>query len=369
VHTLLADGDLGAIVAFLDEDELQPSGSGAGPRRPGSERQRQLMLRRVIALAVGVLVIILLLLAVRGCLNARKERGFENYSSDLKAIVEQSNQLSAEFFHRLEDPPANTDELSLEAQIASDRGTAEGLLQRAEGLDTPDELADAQTELVQAFELRRDALAGIADDIPTALGNEGSADAINRIAEDMRAFLASDVLYSRAQGDIETALSDQGVAGEVPPSVFLPEPVDRWLDHLQLTTVLSAFAGAAGATEGVHGLALLSTTIDKTPLTADADTSVSLGSDPPQITVEVQNQGDQEENEVTVSYTLSGGAVPLSGEGSIAKLDASGIDEVKMALDDTPDTDVPLTLEVEVLPVLGEEVADNNAATYTVTFN
>jgi hypothetical protein len=185
----------------------------------------------------------------------------------------------------------------------------------------------------------------------------------------MRAFLASDVLYSRAQGDIETALSDQGVAGEVPPSVFLPEPVDRWLDHLQLTTVLSAFAGAAGATEGVHGLALLSTTIDKTPLTADADTSVSLGSDPPQITVEVQNQGDQEENEVTVSYTLSGGAVPLSGEGSIAKLDASGIDEVKMALDDTPDTDVPLTLEVEVLPVLGEEVADNNAATYTVTFN
>ena len=38
-------------------------------------------------------------------------------------------------------------------------------------------------------------------------------------------------------------------------------------------------------------------------------------------------------------------------------------------LDDLPETNVPLTLEVEVLPVPGEEVADNNAATYTVTFN
>lgn len=356
-------------MAFLDEDELQPAGSGSGPRRPGSERQRQLVLRRVIALGVGVLLVILLLLAVRGCLNARKDRGFENYVTDLEAIVEQSNQLAVEFFHRLEDPPANTDELTLEAQIASDRGSAEGLLQRVEGLDTPGELSEAQTELVQAFELRRDALAGIADAIPTALGNEGSSDAINQIAEDMRSFLASDVLYGRAQGDIATTLSDQGVPGEVPDSVFLPEPVDRWIDPPQLTTVLNAFATGAGAIQGTHGLALLSTTIDKTPLTADADNSVSLGSDPPEITVEVQNQGDQEENEVAVSYTLSGGAVPLSGEGTVAKLDASGIDEVKIALDDTPDTDVPLTLEVQVLPVLGEEVADNNTATYTVTFN
>ena len=61
--------------------------------------------------------------------------------------------------------------------------------------------------------------------------------------------------------------------------------------------------------------------------------------------------------------------MPLSGEGTIDKLDASGIDQVTLALEDMPDTGVALTLEVEVLPVPGEEVADNNAATYTVTFN
>ena len=92
-------------MSYLDEDELDPALGGPGSRRPPSERQRQVFIRRVIALGVGVLILILLLLGVRGCLNARKERGFENYVSDLGGIVTQSNQLSQTFFGRLEDPP------------------------------------------------------------------------------------------------------------------------------------------------------------------------------------------------------------------------------------------------------------------------
>lgn len=356
-------------MAFLDEDELQQAGSGAGARRAGAERQRQLLVRRVIALGVGVLIVILLLLAVKGCLNARKERGFENYVSDLKSIATQSNQLSSEFFGRLQNPPSNTDELTLEAQIASDRGTAEGLLQRVQSLDTPDELGEAQTELVQSFELRRDALAGIADAVPTALGEQDRGGAIDEIAGDMRELLASDVLYTRAHDKIEVALGDQGIAGEVPNTPFLPEPVDRWIDTLQLTTALSSFAGNSGAISGVHGLALLSTTLDKTSLTADAENTVSLGDSPPEIKIEVQNQGDSAETQIAVSYTVSGSAVPLTGEDTIAKLDAQGISTLTLGFEDLPDTDVPLTLEVQVLPVLGEQDSSNNKATYTVTFN
>ena len=187
----------------------------------------------------------------------------------------------------------------------------------------------------------------------------------------MRAFLASDVLYARAKAAIETELADQGVSGKVPESVFLPEPVDRWLDHLQLTTVLSAFAGDAGATQGVHGLALLSTTINKTPLTADAENSViARQRQPPEINVEVQNQGDTEEQRGHGQLHVSRRRGAARGRGGpIAKLDAQGIETITLALDDTPDTDVPLTLQVEVLPVPGEQVVDNNTATYTVTFD
>lgn len=354
-------------MAFLEEDELQPGGRGSGPRRPGSERQRQLMTRRLIALGVGVLVVVLLLLAVKGCLNARKERGFENYASDLSSIVVNSNQLSAEFFGRLTDPPNNTDQQELEAQIATDRGTAETLLQRLEDVSTPDELNDAQTELVEAFRLRADGLAGISDDISLALAaSPDRSAAIDRMVVDMKGFLASDVLYERARTEIVDTLSDEGITAEIPPSVFLPEPIDRWLDNIQLINTLNAFATGTG--DGVHGLALLQTDIDKTTLTPGAENPVPLGNDLPEIKVQVENQGDTAESGVTVSYRMTGGAVPFEGEESVSNLDSGGNTEVTLPLSDLPEANTPMTLVIDVLPVPGEADSSNNTATYTVTF-
>jgi hypothetical protein len=325
------------------------------------------MTRRLIALGVSVLVIILLLLAVKGCLNARKERGFENYASDLSSIVVNSNQLSTEFFKRLDEPPNNADEQQLEAQIATDRGTAETLLQRLEDISTPDELSEAQTELIEAFKLRADGLASIADSIPTALATTADrSNAIDQIVADMKGFLASDVLYARARDKILGILADQSISADIPESVFLPD-VESWLDNIQIANKLNAFA--SGTSDGIHGLALLSTEIDKTPLTAGANTTVTLGNNPPDIKVQVENQGESAESGVTVSYQLTGGAVPLEGEQAVEKLDAGGNTVVTIGLSDLPEANTPMTLKIDVLPVPGEADSSNNTATYTVTFN
>jgi hypothetical protein len=356
-----------SILSFLDEDELAPADRPGAHRYEGGDHQRQIMVRRVVALGVGVLIVILLVLAVRGCLNARKERGFENYVSDLGSVVTQANQLSANFFNRLNDPPRNLDELELEADIAADRGTAEGLLQRVEGLDTPDELAGAQEDLALTFELRRDALAGIATAIPTALGEEGRPEATEQIAREMQTFLASDVLYERARGEIQSVLDEEEIAGNVPQSRFLSDP-ERYVDDNELISILSAFAAEAGAVApGVHGLALLSTAIGNTGLTADSENTVELQGTP-ELEVEVQNQGDTEEIDVLVTYELTGGVEPAEGELTIPRLDSQGIETANLPIDPEPETGVPLTLEVTAVPVLGEQVVDNNSATYTVTF-
>ncbi len=327
------------------------------------------MVRRVIALGVAVLILILILLGIRGCLNAREERGFENYVSDLESIVNESNQLSSEFFLRLQEPPRSLDELGIEAEIATDRGTAEALLQRVEGLDTPDQLDGAQDELEAAFTLRRDGLAGIANDISTALGQEGRSDAIERIVGDMEGFLASDVLFRRAQTEIQDVLTAENIGGQVPDSAFLPEPHEPWLDDLQLATTLTIFATDAGlAGQGTHGLALLGVQIDKTTLVAGSENTVQLGNEPPELTAEVQNGGDSQANDIDVGYTLSGGGASIEGEGTIAGIDAQGTDEVTIPFESEPDTGTALTLEVQVLPVVGETLYDNNVLAYTVTF-
>jgi hypothetical protein len=353
-------------LAFLDEDELAPEESGA--RRYGADPQRQYLARRVMALGVGVLILILLLLGIRGCLDARKERGFENYARDLDAIVTESNQLSETFFNRLESPERNTSELNLQAQISGDRNTAEGLLNRVEGLDTPDELAGAQDELVQAFELRRDGLAGIADQIPTALGNN-SADAIDAMVGDMKEFLASDVLYGRARTGIVGVLDDEGIAGEVKESVFLPDPIEQWLDPVQLTTIITSAAGEEIQCD-VCGTELLSTALNPggVALTPDSLNTVTLDGTP-EIDVEVQNGGDAEINGLVVSFELTGGTEPIQGETTIDRIAPGGIETATLAFDTEPQTGTELSLEVTVAPVPGETLTDNNSATYPIQFD
>jgi hypothetical protein len=59
-------------LSFLDEDDPYASAATEPPDRLGPpDRDRQILVRRLIAVAAGLLVVILLILGVRGCLDAR----------------------------------------------------------------------------------------------------------------------------------------------------------------------------------------------------------------------------------------------------------------------------------------------------------
>jgi CARDB len=355
-------------LAFLDEEEaLAPGGGGQPPFRRGGDHQRQIMLRRAVGVGVFVVILILIVLGVRGCLNARKERGFENYVSDLNAIAAQSKQLSTDFFNRLNDP-GNLSPLSFEAEVKADRGTAESLASRVDSLSTPDELKGAQNELSLAFQLRRDALTGIADNISTALGKQGRVGAVNAIASYMQYFLASDVLYKRAQAQIDSVLQDQGINEKAPDSTFLSDP-QRWLDPLQVSSALALVSGGKQATSGTHGLALYQTTVKPGDVSLDPNSPATIsGGGPFEVDVQVQNQGDSEETDVGVSFQLTGGTQTISGDATIPRIAAGGIQTASIPIQPDPDTGQQLTLEVTVQPVPGEQIADNNRSTYQVTF-
>ena len=355
-------------MAYPDDDDLQPALGGRGPQRGGPGEPRPIFVRRLIALGVGLVFLFIVIFGVKACLDNRKARGFANYASDLGSIVTQTNQLAFEFFNRLQTPPEKSSPLNLQAAIATDRGTAEGLLDRVEGLDTPDDLADAQDELVKSYQLRRDALAGIAEQIPTALGAEGRTEAIDAIAADMRLLLAGDVLFDRAQDDIAATLTEEEIGAVIEDSIFLPEPVTRWLDDDELTLILSAFAADAGECSGTRGLELVGVAIDKTPLVAGSENTAEVG-DGLDLTAEISNAGDTDEVDVAVSAELQGPTGVLEGEGAISRIEPGQIQETAIAFTDDPPTGVPLTLEVKAQPVPCETLLDNNNLTYTVTFD
>ncbi len=324
--------------------------------------------RRAIAFGIGVVLIVLLLLAVRGCLDARKERAYENYLRDLESLVTTSSQLSDEFFQRFRDP-GGASELEFQAQLGSSRGTAEELLSRVEGLDAPGELSDAQADLELSFELRRDGVTSVVEQTEAALGEQGSQDATRQIATDMRQFLASDVLYARAQEEITQVLEEQELQGEVPSSNFLPEPIEPWLDDLEIARLLAQVAGETGAAGGgTRGTEISTVTLRPGNIPLTPDTLNTAGQVPNEIEVGVLNGGTTDETDVLVSFELLGSTEPVEGEATIPRINPAEEGTAVIGVEGEIPEDDDLTLIVTVFPVPGESIVDNNEFAYQVRF-
>ena len=353
---------------FLDEDPAPPTATHeAAPRRrrdrPARRPQRQqIMLRRAIALGGGLLLLILLVLGVRGCLDARKTRALENYARDVSAIVEETDQTSKAFFTRLEDPGT----LSVEDfinEVSADRSAMDGYLSRVQGLDVPGDMGHAQDALELSYELRADAFSRIADSLRTALGDAGREQAIETITDQIRILFASDRLYEDvARPEIEAVLTDEGIDNNtLPEGRFVPDGI-RWLDSDEVDSALSAVSGGgAAATPGVHGLGLVGASLDGVALSDGVPATVSADGTP-QLDVQAMNQGDSEESGVTVTVDIGGDTL----EEQIGTIAPGETQTVSIPLTPTPSGTVDV--KVEVQPVPGEEVSENNVATYPITF-
>jgi hypothetical protein len=345
---------------------VEDSHASRPPRRKRPQRRperQQILLRRALALGAGLLVLILIVLGVRGCLDARKDRALKDYAGDVTQIVEETEQTSESFFAKLEDPGSLSVTEFVDG-VQADRSAMDNYASRVDGLDAPGDMSDAQTALELVYALRSSAMAGIAEKMSTALGDVGAEKATAGIARQIQKLMASDVLYaSVARPEIDAVLADNGIEGEdVPQSVFVPDGT-KWLDEEAIGSALGSVSGStSAATPGVHGLGLIGTSINGTELSPESSVTVSA-EETPEVEIEVQNQGESTENGVTVSVTVNGGNT-LQGE--ISTIAAGETASATIPLTPTPSGQV--ALEVEVEPVPGEQVSENNEASYTVVF-
>ncbi len=320
------------------------------------------MLRRGLALGAGLIVLVLIVLGVRGCLNARQNRALSDYSSNVTQIVEETEQTSKQFFGKLSDP-GSLSVTEFVAEVNADRSAMDSYTSRIDGLNAPGDMGNAQNSLELVYSLRSSAMGQIADEMSTALGDVGADKATEKIAKQMRVLLASDVIYSSVtRPEINGVLADNGIEGdEVPKSEFLPDGTE-WLEETKVSTALGSISGSTSAeTPGIHGLGLISTNVNGTELVPESTTAVEAA-ETPEVEVEVQNQGESTENGVTVSVTAGGTTV----QESIESIGAGETSSVIIPLTPTPKGTV--TLEVNVEPVPGETVSENNEASYTVEF-
>jgi hypothetical protein len=321
------------------------------------------MLRRLLALGAALVVLILIVLGVKGCLDARARSALSDYARSVSQILTETSQTSKDFFTKLENP-GNLSVTEFTGQVNADRSAMTNYKTRVEALGAPGEMSSAQKSLELVYELRAAAMEKIAEKMPTALGEAGAAQATAAITKQMQTLLAADVIYeSVTRPEINGTLANEGIEGsDVPKNTFVPEGT-KWLEETEVKRALGSVSGASGGEPGpgVHGLGLLGVSIGGTELTPEAPNSVTTEGTP-ELEVVVQNQGESTENGITVVVVANGKETTQE----IASLEAGAEETAVVPL--TPAPRGETTLEVEVEPVPGEQVTENNEATYTVNF-
>jgi hypothetical protein len=313
-------------------------------------------------------LLFLLILGINGCLGARKDRAYRDYAADVRAIVDESDGLSDKLFELL-TRPGGADSLDIQNEINAQSSTAEQLVERAKGTDHPDELNGAQRWLVTALEFRRDGLSRIAQKIPAALADRGRRPALESIAGQMQAFLASDVIYSqRALPDLQQEFADRKLDERFRRSQFLPNL--GWLDPDTVESRLGDITQSSKtATPGLHGTGLqsVSTKPSGNTLTEGGVNRVVAG-DGLAFDVEVQNQGESEETDVSVSVSIRDGQ-QIDVEQTISRIAAGDSQTISIPISKKPSTGSVSQVTIEVAAVPGEKVKENNKATYQVVFS
>jgi hypothetical protein len=330
------------------------------------------MVRRSLALGAGLLVLIVFVLGVRGCLDSRKDAAINDWVRDVDALMKQSNDESSSLFDQLSGGDGGTD-VEVENALNSFRIQSAQLVDRARDLDHPGDLDAAQAQLVETLDFRAQGIAQIADALPSALTDgDQAAGAAKRIAEAMQLFLTSDQIYAkRVLPALDEVLKEQGLLETLTKSTFLRDL--SWLDPAEVADRLGGIAsgGAPGSDEaapGLHGNGLGTVTLGGQTLVPGGSTSVTASGDL-SFDVQVLNQGENTETDVTVTATVGSGGDAITGEGVIDTIAAGESQTVPIPLDETPPTGqaVPIKIEVELVPGEDESVG-NNEAEFSVIF-
>ena len=348
-----------------------PSGAGGAtaPPPPDVARRRQFVLFGGLAL-----IALLLILFARSCAGTRHKNALKDYNREVTSIVQSSDgTASKQLFDVLQGSGGNQDVTVAAQQV---RLAAEEDAKRAKALDAPNDAKSAQRNLELVMNLRATAVKEIADQLPRALSSQPSAaEAIRKVAGQMQAFLASDVVYSqRVAPLIRDALDSNDVHGQtVASSRFLPSI--GWLDAEQVGEKLNPDA-AAGSTSssktpkpGTHGHGIIGTKAGGVQLQPGGAINRVTSKAPLPVEITYANQGQNDEANVTFTVKISGGPKAISVNKRLNQTKAGTQGTVTVNLPTVPPQGSSTTMTVQVKPVAGEQKTDNNTSTYTVLFN
>ena len=347
-----------------------------GPRRPVRPPSGLIpMLRLAGLIAFLILAVVLFVVLARGCASSSKHDKYANYVEDVRGIAGRSEQTGKSLNATLAQ--TGIKETELEQKVKGYAAQEQQEVAQARSLSPPGPLRVEHDHLIEVLQLRASALSRLADAFQQTATARNATTAGRLIADQARLLVASDVnwdFYFKEPTQRELDRQNIRDVGGVPDSNVFPNP--DLASTQAMMTVWQRVHGAAtgGNPSGKHGSALgavkalpdgktLSTGASASDNEITASTDLAF-----QVTVE--DSGDFQEFNVGVTLTIQKSPQPIVLRKKIPVINAGETKTVTFTnIDINGLFGVPTTIKVDIEPVPGEAVTDNNSAEYNVIFS
>jgi len=350
---------------------VRPRG-GPRPPRGGPPAGLTPILRLVGLIAAAIVFIVLIVFWIQGCQNDAKANAYRHYLQDAGAIAKASRQNGGTLNTVLVTPGIKEQEL--ETRLDGLAQQEQQNVQRAQSLNPPGHLREANRHLIEALQLRVSGLRGLADAFRSTAKTKDANKAGAVLAAQARRLVASDVVWDDLfQTPAQQILDQEGVHGVAVPQSHVASSSDL-TSAATFAEIFKRIQGAStstGTAAGLHGTGIESTTAlpQGLALSRDTDNKV-VASTKLAFQVAVKDTGDNLEAEIPVTLTIQKQGAPIKQTQTIRVISPGETKNVVFRnIDTTGVFGVKTTLKVDVQPVKNEARVDNNSYEYPVIFS
>jgi hypothetical protein len=225
--------------------------------------------------------------------------------------------------------------------------------------------------MLDAFDLRWNGLKGMNDAFKATVASKNANTAGNELAQQMRRFVASDVIWEDLFKDpTKLELQKLSITGvNVPDSIFLPNSDIATTASMKAVwqRIHGAATGGSGCTP--RGTGIVSTKVLPSGHVLSTGTLNTIQSTQDlAFSVSVKNSGCAQEVGLKVRLTIRQSPTPIKKEGTIDILNPGEEKAVEFKSLGLPPLDQRTDLTIDVDPVPGESSTDNNTSSYPVQF-
>lgn len=261
----------------------------------------------IVAVIVAIITCYIFGKGCGGSQEAKENDRLRTYTSTVNKLIERSGAVAVQF-DNVRNGVADLTKEDISRKLSQMAADSASIAKEADKVEVPASAASIEPLLQLCFSLRSSGVTKFRDGLLGVLDDKDAAAASTSMSEGLVDLVVSDEAFQRFHTRLETKLKsaksgDLGYVQVAQSAPFVPRREDALLSGV--SSYISELGGEETTGEEIHGVAVVG--LSTSPASQDSTESgvaILSFSKSFTVTVAVENQGNQEEEDITVVVTL-----------------------------------------------------------------